>query len=278
MKCLSDKFFANNSKMVSGNAFNTAPQQNKDQPLKPGQLSEEQIRHFFDKGWLMVPNLIEPEVLKSVKAGIERQINELADRLYAAGKIQNKHEDKGFFQRITHIEHEFPGAAILLHKSGILPDGAKELWSHEEILNIGEQLIGSGEIAGHPVWNLRVKLPDYEVGVVPLHQDNAYFEDESMKTMILTGWVPLLDTTEFNGGMQMIDGTQSSGKLAEHFCCAGGTFYLEIEKDVIEETFGCRLEDKSVCEVPYGGVLFFSNMIVHRSSTNRLVVSYQFHL
>lgn len=67
----------------------------------------------------------------------------------------------------------------------------------------------------------------------------------------------------------MMDGTQTSGKLAEHFCCAGDTFYIAIEDEVIEKTFDCKIKNKTICEVPYGGVLLFSNLIVHRSSTNR---------
>ena len=209
--------------------------------------------------------------METLKKGITKQTDELADRLFGAGKITNKHQDKGFFQRMIHLEKEFPGAAVLLHKTGILPDGAKELWSYNKLLNIGEQLLGP-DIAGNPVWNLRVKLPEHEEGVVPWHQDNAYYTESSLNTLMLTAWVPLLDTSEFNGGMQIIDGTQKSGILAKHVCCAGGTFYVEIPEDVIESTFGCQAKDKSVCEVPYGGVLLFSNMIVHRSSTNRFVL------
>ena len=209
--------------------------------------------------------------METLKKGILKQIDDLADRLFDAGKIDNKHEDKAFFQRMIHLEKEFPGASLLLHKKGVLPEGAKELWSYHKLLNIGEQILGPN-VAGNPVWNLRVKLPEHEDGVVPWHQDNAYFTDESINTLMLTAWVPLLDTNDHNGGMQMIDGTHKSGVLAKHVCCAGATHYIEIPEDVIESTFGCQIKDKSNCEVPYGGVLLFSNMIVHRSSTNRLLI------
>ena len=183
------------------NAFTTPPSE----PLekKPGHLTSEQVKHFFEKGWVIIPDLVEKSALEKVKDGISEQVTELANRLHDAGKIKCKHDDKDLFSRMILIEEEFPGASIILHKSGILPKGAKELWSYPKLLNVCEQLIGE-EVAGHPVWNLRVKLPEYEVGVVPWHQDNAYFKDDSLNTMILTAWVPLLDTNEHNGGKSKI--------------------------------------------------------------------------
>jgi len=181
------------------NPFTTPPPE---QPLheKSGRLTPQQVQQFFEKGWVVIPDFIEKSLLEKVKNGIGEQVTELADKLYAAGKIKCKHEDKDFFKRMTFLEKEFHGASIVLHKKGILPEGAAELWSYYKLLDAGEQLIGA-EIAGHPVWNLRVKLPEYEAGVVPWHQDNAYFNDDSLNTMILTAWVPLLDTNEKNGGM-----------------------------------------------------------------------------
>lgn len=239
------------------------------QPEKPGQLTDDQIKSYFEKGWLLIENFFDKKLLETVKVGISKQVDELVNKLYEAGKIQNKHEDKGFFQRMTFIEKEFPDASILLHKTGILPEGAKELWSYPKLMNVAEQLIGP-EIAGHPVWNLRVKVPEIESAVVPWHQDSAYLTDESCSTMILTAWIPLLDTNEHNGGMQMIEGTHRDGVLGPHYCCTGGTFYIEMEEQDIEKTFQCSMEErKRACNVPYGGVLLFNNMIVHRSSKNQ---------
>ena len=42
----------------TANAFTTQPAF-KGKCKKPGQLTDEQIKQFFDKGWLMVPDLIE---------------------------------------------------------------------------------------------------------------------------------------------------------------------------------------------------------------------------
>ena len=50
----------------------------------------------------------------------------------------------------------------------------KEVWAHPKMLNVLEQIIGP-EIAGHPVWNLRIKVPRNEPEEVPWHQVNNLF-------------------------------------------------------------------------------------------------------
>ena len=40
--------------------------------------------------------------------------------------ILDKHEDADLFHRLTLIEKDFPGAAVLLHKSGVLPKVTEE--------------------------------------------------------------------------------------------------------------------------------------------------------
>ena len=44
---------------VVKNVFNTIPLAFKCKQEKAGQLSQQQIEQFFDKGWVVVPNLIE---------------------------------------------------------------------------------------------------------------------------------------------------------------------------------------------------------------------------
>ena len=77
----------------------------------------------------------------------------LVEKLYKGGKIKDKCEKAGFYERLTLIEKQFKGAAVLLHKMGYLPVGYRQLWANERLLNVVEQLIGP-DIAGE-VWNTR---------------------------------------------------------------------------------------------------------------------------
>ena len=140
------------------------------------------------------------------------QVDKLADKLYKAGKVKNVYKDKDFFTRTIFLNNEYPGASILLHKNDELGPAAKRLWSNEKLLDAVEQIVGP-DIAGHPVWNLRIKLPRNVQDEVPWHQDNGYFEDDAENTMICTAWIPLLDTHKGNGGMGMIKKTHQSGIL-----------------------------------------------------------------
>ena len=78
---------------------------------------------------------------------VEECVDILANRLYNGGRIKDKCESAGVYERLTLIEKQFKGAAVLLHKMGYLPLAFRQLWSHERLLNVVEQLIGP-DIAG----------------------------------------------------------------------------------------------------------------------------------
>ena len=72
----------------------------------------------------------------------------IANKLYRGGKIKDKCESAGFYERLILIEEQFKGSAVLLHKMGYLPVGFQQLWSNDRLLNMVEQLIGP-DIAGN---------------------------------------------------------------------------------------------------------------------------------
>nr|XP_039257236.1 uncharacterized protein LOC120333906 [Styela clava] len=235
---------------------------------KSGQLSKEQIKHFFDKGYVLVEDYFDKSLLEGAKEAINELVDLLADILYKAGKITDRHEDKGFADRLTALNKDFPGASVIMHKLGLLPQAFKDIWSNDKLLNAVEQIVGP-EIAGHPVWNLRSKTPKTEQATVPWHQDNAYLEPCSLNVMQLTAWIPLIDATKVTGCMEVISKGHRKGVTANHTCCAGETWYVELTEKEIEKTLDVDMKkDVVLCEVPYGGVLFLNNAIPHRSLEN----------
>ena len=90
------------------------------------------------------------------------------------------------------MEKEYPGSNILLHKMNKITkvlsidrismnilfannmlkhvQGFQDIWTNEKMLNLVEQLLGSPQITGNPVWNLRTKTPKNEPTTVPWHQ------------------------------------------------------------------------------------------------------------
>eukprot|EP00914_Ancora_sagittata_P001382 GHVO01003615.1.p1 GENE.GHVO01003615.1~~GHVO01003615.1.p1 ORF type:complete len:260 (-),score=34.58 GHVO01003615.1:63-842(-) len=142
------------------------------------------------------------------------------------------------------------------------------VWSNERLLNVAEQLIGTSELSGHPVWNLRTKTPQNDASTVPWHQDAGYLANDSYDVLQLTAWIPLLDATKESGCMQMIPKGHCSGKIAKHHCCWRDTWYIMLEPEEMKKTLGVDANDAVTCPVPYGGMILFANTIPHRSLNN----------
>lgn len=235
----------------------------------PGPLTQEEFYQFFEDGFVIKHDLIKRDQLESVIKGVERTVEELAQDLHKAGKISDLKETEGFYQRLTEIDAQYPGASVLLHKRGILPSEIASLWSCDTLLSIAKQLLGP-DIAGHPVWNLRTKTPNQEQATVPWHQDTAYLNKECWNVLQVTAWIPLIDTNKENGCLQVLSGGHRLGRTCKHNCCTGGTWYVELPIEEMESTLEMPVNDQTVvtCEVPFGSVLFLNNLIPHRSTEN----------
>ncbi|XP_060065780.1 uncharacterized protein LOC132546102 [Ylistrum balloti] len=236
---------------------------------KPGQLTEAQVKQFFEEGYVVVNKFFDTKTeLDPCRDAISVMVNELADKLYDAGKIKDKYEEYGLFQRLTQLEKEHPGSNILLFKSQKMPKAFCDVWSNERMLNVVEQLLGP-DIAGHPVWNLRTKTPKSDAVSIPWHQDSAYFSNESYDHMIVTAWVPFLDAIPENGCMQVVKNGHRKGKVASHTCCRGPTWYVMLEEEEMEKSLDIDMKrDLETCPVEYGGFLLFHNLTPHRSLEN----------
>ncbi|OWF37078.1 uncharacterized protein LOC110440617 [Mizuhopecten yessoensis] len=248
--------------------FNVNAMRIQPQELKQGQLPESMIRQFFEDGYVIVKDFFTRAELDTCRNAVNQQVENLAQKLYGAGKIKNLYSEYGFFDRLTKLEEEFPGTNIILHKGDGLPEAFRNLWTNERLLNVVEQLIGP-DIAGHPVWNLRTKTPQNEATTVPWHQDSAYLDTESYHVLQPTAWIPLLDAHEQNGCMQVIHKGHKKGIVGNHQCCHGGTWYVMLDEEEMQRTLDADIpSDIRTCPVPYGGMLLLNNVIPHRSLPN----------
>ncbi|RUS84473.1 hypothetical protein EGW08_007769 [Elysia chlorotica] len=239
--------------------------------LKPGQLPENEIRKFFEKGFLLTHDFFHKEELDACRRDVEKCVDDLANVLFKAGKISDLHKEAGLFERLTLIEREYPDANVLLHKprtKHYLYEGFHNLWSNERLLNLIEQLIGP-DIMGNPVWNVRPKVPNNESLVIPWHQDAGYTDNELYGLLVPTAWIPLLDATKENGCLEVVQGGHRTGKVARHVGCYKNTWYLSLPEDEMENALDVNLDkDTVLCEVNYGGLVIFNNMIPHRGLEN----------
>jgi hypothetical protein len=228
-------------------------------------LSDAQLRQFHEDGFVIVRDFFTPEQLQPVIAWINGLVDGLAERLCAAGKIKEKHADEGLYTRLTRLEEEFPGAAVLIHIGGILGRGLADLWASKELLDVVEQILGP-EIAGHPVWNLRSKTPLNPLVTVPWHQDTAYLAPGAEHTLQPTAWIPLIDANAENGTLQVLRGGHRSGKVFRHrperTRGHEKSWYLYIADEDLPEG------EVVTCEMPMGSLLLINQLIPHRSTEN----------
>jgi len=228
-------------------------------------LSQQQLEQYAQDGFLILPEFFSARELKAVIEEINGLVDRLAERLYAAGKIGDRHADAGFETRLTLLDQEYPGAAVLIHIGGILGPALARLWETPRLLDIIEQILGP-EIAGHPVWNLRSKTPDNALVTVPWHQDTAYLAEGCHTTLQPAAWIPLVDADRSNGTLQVVRGGHRSGKVLRHHLenTRGhrSSWYLYIPEEELPEG------EIVTCEMPRGSVLLLNQLTPHRSTEN----------
>lgn len=228
-------------------------------------LTKEQLKRYDEDGFLVVRDVFTAAELKPVEEEIDGLVDELAERLKRAGKITNTHADKGFYYRLTALERDFPGAAVLIHIGGILKPQLAALWSSPQLLEMVEQVLGP-EIVGHPVWNLRSKTPVNPLATVPWHQDTAYLAAGTEHTFQPTAWIPLIDADAKNGTLQVLKGGHKSGKVFRHHLenrkANKASWYLYIEEADLPAG------EVVTCAMPKGSVLLLNQLIPHRSTEN----------
>ena len=75
-------------------------------------------------------------------------------------------------------------------------------------------------------------------------QDSAYFEEPDTRRLLVTCWVPLMDTDAHNGGMGVMEGSHRLARLGSHFGCEGDTWYVGLDREL-----QCSEQDERQCKV-----------------------------
>ena len=166
-------------------------------------LSQEQLEFFHREGYLVAKDVVPRAVIEAVAAEIDSLVDEAADKLYAAGKIADRHQELGYLRRTEALYRQCPeihgmvsggvgfpkitcvrallpvlradvqscyACSRLAAPSERRPTAGKaffELIACDAILTIMEQLFRSSEVFVSGVYRLRPKLPGRENGVVP---------------------------------------------------------------------------------------------------------------
>ena len=232
-------------------------------------LSPDQIKTFRTQGYLVVPDVLEADILTAVRAEYEA----LLDSLCAGwGITGTSFEDK--LTRAYHAGHDWfqpmdislPGDQITKDTPMHFGPAVFDMVRSKRILEMMEQLIGP-EITSNPIQHVRIKPPEKQlgqdeirahVGGTAWHQDRAVALEDADQTDMITVWLAITDATVQNGCLQVAPFAKDRAMLPH--CPKKQT---EIADGFIDETTAQPLP------VPAGGCVLFDPMIPHASLPNQ---------
>lgn len=222
-------------------------------------LTEDQKQSFVEEGYLLLNDVLDNEDLQPVIDEISTEIHTRSKKLFIDGDISELFEDDKFETRLAKISQQSPKLAVSIWNGILHGPAIFHLITNPKLLDVAEAFCGT-ELIASSVYRLRPKIPNFGYGEVPWHQDSGYFEPYCDDSLVLTMWIPLVDSNTENGCLYVIPGSHL-GAIADHEMHETGK-YLSIKKDLVPN------ENWIACPVPKGGVLLLSNKTMHASFKN----------
>jgi phytanoyl-CoA hydroxylase len=222
-------------------------------PILPSfseKLSEADLEHFREHGYLAMNGLLTSQEVEACKAGL----SDLANRRTVWDTRVWSQEEPYFAQggqetRIDDPELRLRKLAYFVHLEPRLAAAS----NHPRLRAIVDHLIGPGS---RMIQDMALLKPAFRGSEKPWHQDAAYFDWTPLGGVVGT-WIALDEATIDNGCMQVIQGSHRQGP-APHF-----------------HVRDCQLADQRVqvgqaVAIPLqpGGVLFFSGLLHHGTPPN----------
>lgn len=237
-------------------------------PNDAARLTQTQKTQFFDEGYVMVPDLFTPAELEPLREEIAGIVDAAAQRLYAEGQITDLHADAPFEMRLTRLLADHPELTPIYQraiegKGGGAHTGRAmfDVLTHPNLLDAMESLVGP-EVVASSVYRIRPKVPGWQRGEVPWHQDSGYFATHCDASLIVTCWIPLVDATVENGCLLVLPRTHRNGVVRHR--TGGPSGYLVVE----EPDLPASESEAIFVPVPLGGALLLTNLTPHCSKSN----------
>lgn len=133
-------------------------------------LSAADLQHLEAEGWVLAKDIIPPAYIHALQREIDAVIDAKAAQLAAEGKLTDTHPDAGFLTRAAQIYQQTPEILTPVQGGNHAGQAMYELLTCPDLLDAMEQLVGP-EIVASSIYRLRPKLPFWEQGIVPVHQD-----------------------------------------------------------------------------------------------------------
>ncbi len=245
-------------------------------------LSPRQLDQFWSEGYLVVEDLIDhEEYLDPMVEEYDELLDQLANDLYAQGKISSTYADLPFGKRLTQVYAEtgtvhagyfdfsLPFKDVAADQPCHFGPAVFNMLRNPNVLDVAESILGP-EVYSNPVQHVRLKPPERLVprdpntgrvmlGATQWHQDASVIMPEADETEMLTVWVPIWDATEENGCLCVVPRNHEVGLLQHCVSAEKGNYlpdrYFEVDRSI-------------PIPVRRGGALFMHRKTPHCSLSN----------
>lgn len=202
-----------------------------------GTLTAEQVRHYDEQGYVVVPDLLASSLLEHVVAEIDRFDAATEDLL-------RERDDQRF--GIAEAGALTFSAHLVKHS-----DTLRQLVLRPELASLARDLVGPDV---RLYWDQAVYKKPEKPRRFPWHQDNGYSYVEPQQ--YLTIWLALTDATEKNGCPQVVPGAHRRGTMVHRYVDPLGWECLQDPDGVV------------AAPVTAGGAVVFSSLTPHLTGPN----------
>ncbi|MAE62655.1 MAG: phytanoyl-CoA dioxygenase [Phycisphaeraceae bacterium] len=220
----------------------------------PRILEPDQVRAYLDDGYLVVPNLVDPDELDELKRDIVK---------VARGGYPAESNMKSVPATLT--DAEVLETVLCIHQPHFISPVIEKYVRHPRICGVLSQIA-----AAHlPWWDGSVKCMQSMFFVKPpgfqgqgWHQDEVYIPTRDRS--LVGAWIAIDDATVENGCLWVLPGSHRDGylhRMRQHD--------NDDEFDGAEEAFGFDETSEIPVEVKAGTLVFFNGYLLHRSRRNR---------
>jgi phytanoyl-CoA hydroxylase len=217
---------------------------------------------FGEQGYVILKGIFSPDVLDGVRSELELLVDQTADTLIDAGKIQDRFASEPFETRFFRFfEGHMDDAPKSFRRELHLP-GMFDLFFNSHLLDLVELFLGR-EVRLYPNYTVRPKFPEWKGAEVLWHQDGGYTAGGDMGVRdlkMINAWAPLVPVRVANGCMEFAPGTHRLGVVPHE----KREYYLEISEGQLNRHLG---ETVSV-ELDPGDAVLFHNLLFHRGLPN----------
>lgn len=238
-------------------------------------LTPEQIESFRTKGYLVVENVVAPELLARVQAEYDDALTAIYRAWHAQGLVSDPPEGLSFWDKLDRaraanlewfqpLDISLPHADITEETPLHCGPAAFDLLTHAPILDRIESLIGP-ELTSNPIQHVRIKPPEREVQegevrahivATAWHQDRGVGLAEADNTEMVTCWIAVNDARIDNGCLKVIPNPPED--MYPH-CPRAQTAMVE---SYVEE-------DRAIhAEVKAGGIVLIHPLTPHSAGPN----------